>query len=155
MLLLIERMQEVKVNFVVRWTEWFMAVPAILMAIAFLIQPNMFDLVPTFIVLERWADEPIWRNLFFLAALCRFVALVTHSRSDFYRWCPFLRVSGAFIGFYIWGESASSFVVSSWNYDTTLWPAVTSLSLTIIEARNLYVAGGDSAVRLKSLIGGE
>lgn len=142
-MILLKNLTDIHAYYLLKWTEWFMIFPTFMFALALVAQPDMFDLAPHYTTVDRWADESVWRNLLFISALMRLVALITRIDSTFICYCPFLRFSGSLIGTYVFGELALGFFFSYQNTGSALGPVVTHLSLAIIDGRNLYKSSID------------
>lgn len=130
-------------HFPIRRMEWLMAVPAVAMSIALQVQPDMFEVSPSFEALKGWANEETWAWACLALALARLMALTINGTFQSFRWSPAIRAGASVVGALLWANVTAGFA-ASYLFDGGAASAVIAwATLSLAECLNVYQTWGD------------
>ena len=138
-------------HFPVRVSEWIMAYPALAMAAALRLQPDMFDLSPSFHALATWGDETSWSVVVLLCGTMRLVALTVNGTFHAFRYAPHLRILASVVCGLFWSQFCLG-VMQAAVGGTGPWSGVVAYStLALIELMNVYRGSADVGAWMRSV----
>ncbi len=130
-------------HFPIRRMEWLMAVPAGLLSIGLTIQPDMFEVSPSFAILKTWADESTWAALCFALCCIRLLALTINGTFKRFKWSPAIRAAASLFGAFLWAEVTLGFIVSFLTGEGAFSAIAAWGTLSIAESMNVVQTWGD------------
>lgn len=134
-------------HFYARANEWFMAAMTLGLAVAMMLQPDLFSSNPVFIVLGSWAPQDGWEAGLLGVALMRFGALVINGA---WRRTPHLRGLSAFLTMFLWWLlSVSAFQSETSNLGVAIYPL-----FLFADGFNVFRAMGDAGAADKAAADG-
>ena len=130
-------------HFPVRLTEWAMLWPSLLMGLALVMQPTMFETSPSFVTLARWGDEIPWAVVVLSCSALRMTALTVNGTFESFRYSPHLRCVASIAGLAFWSQFCLGFLISAIFGDGAWSAPVAYSTLALLELANLYRSGSD------------
>jgi hypothetical protein len=137
-------------HFPFRWSEWIMAYPALGMAAALELQPDMFSLAPTFHTLAEWGDEAAWGYAILGCGTLRLIALAVNGTFEAFRYAPHIRVAAAIVAGFFWSQFSLGILFVALSGEGA-WSGVVAYStLALIELFNVFRASQDIGAWVRS-----
>jgi hypothetical protein len=128
----------IKSHFTMRLSEWLMIYPAIGMWIALQVQPDMFQVSPSFNVLASWASEMEWAYLVLACGVTRLLALTINGTFEAFPYSPHMRLIASLVGIAFWSQFALGFVVAAFLGVAALSAVIAYTTFCLAELANLY-----------------
>lgn len=138
-------------HFPVRLSEWVMAYPALGMAAALRLQPDMFEKTPSLATLATWGDETTWSVIILLCGTVRLLALTVNGTFHSFRYAPHLRIAASLVCGLFWSQFCLG-VMQTALAGTGAWSGVVAYStLVLLELLNVYRASSDVGAWVRSV----
>lgn len=133
----------IRSHFQIRLTEWVMLYPAVFMAMALLLQPNMFETSKSYNVIAGWAQEGVWAIVVLLCAVIRLSALVVNGTFENFRFSPHLRLSAAVVSIIFWSQFTLGFLSAALFHGGAWSAPIIYSTVCLLELVNIYRTSAD------------
>ena len=142
-MILLRTWSGIRDHFPARVAEWIMVVPALGLALAFDLQPHMFNISPTFGRLQEWADEETWKAICLAVGTVRLIALTVNGTFASFRYAPHLRALAALLCGLFWAQFSLGLLLPYLEGTGALALFVAISTLALFELANLFRASAD------------
>lgn len=130
----------------VRFTEWLGAVPMLGLGLVLYSEPELFEAVPSFDMLSRWAEQPTWTNIILMVGIARLIALTINGSFRSFVHSPTIRFISSWAAGLFWTLFVLGVYIAWRDLDGSPTAIVAYGTLIMLEARNAYVSRADMII---------
>lgn len=132
-------------HFPIRKSEWGMGIAAAGMALAFRIQPDMFESTKTFVTMGQIADEITWGLFAVSIFIIRLLALGVNGTFEGFGYSPHLRLIASVAGLLFWAQFVLGVLISAYFHDGAMSAIVAYGTFCFFEGCNIVQSASDKA----------